>query len=82
MSKYDPLRDYLQRQSTSHLKITMDEIETILQAALPPSAKKYPEWWANEDPDNTSHVQCRSWIFAGYKAFPDIDNECVTFEKE
>jgi len=81
MSKYDSLRDYLQRQTLIHLKITFDEIESILQAPLPPSAKKYPEWWANEDPDKTTHVQCKSWKAAGYDAFPDIEGDCVVFER-
>ena len=79
MSKYDPLRLFLQKQSATSLTLKFDEIDQIVP--LPRSAKKYEWWWANEDPDTTSHVQCVAWQKAGYSALPNIHAASVTFSK-
>ena len=68
MAKYDPLHDYLRRQSLGRLELTFREIERLLGAVLPKSAAQ-PQWWANVTNPRTSHVQCRAWRDAGYKAF-------------
>ncbi|MNE85753.1 hypothetical protein D3C80_1827870 [compost metagenome] len=60
--------------------MTFSEIENLLTAMLPKSARRR-EWWANETSDGTTHVQCRSWMRAGYLAFPAIDREQVAFRK-
>jgi hypothetical protein len=80
MSKYDPLKLFLQRQSASSVTMNFDKIDRIV--ALPSSAKKYEWWWANENPHETSHVQCLSWQYAGYDAFPNIQTAQVKFVRE
>jgi len=47
MSKYDPLKLFLQRQSASSLTLKFDEIDRIVP--LLRSAKEYEWWCANED---------------------------------
>ena len=45
-------------------------IEEILGARLPPSARTHRAWWGNEA-DGT-HVQCRSWLDSGW----EVDDGC------
>ena len=79
MSKYDPLREYLGSQKQYEITLGFGEIENILTDVLPPSAAKYAEWWANEVNPKTTHTQCRSWLAAGFKAFPNIAASQVRF---
>jgi hypothetical protein len=44
VSKYDPLRDYLKKQTRDDFVLTFEEIEDILGFALPRSAQR-AEWW-------------------------------------
>ncbi len=80
MAKYDPLRDYLRDRSANRIVLSFDQIEDIIGAALPPSARKYGEWWANEDPQRTMHVQAVAWQEAGWEmAGVDLLAEQVSF---
>lgn len=80
MAKYDPLRDYLRDRSANRITLLFGQIEDIIGAALPPSARRYGEWWANEDPQDTAHVQAVAWQEAGWKmAGVDLLAEQVFF---
>lgn len=67
-SKYYPLSEYLGKLPPEKRRVTLTfgQIESILGAELPPSAHKYREWWANEQSADTSHVQARAWMAAGW----------------
>ncbi|WP_313452327.1 hypothetical protein [Brevundimonas sp.] len=80
MAKYDPLHRYLRRQSAPEVVLTFSEIENMLTALLPKSARRR-EWWANETSAATTHVQRHAWMKAGYRAFPTIETERVTFRR-
>lgn len=77
MSKYDPLMTYLMKVEENRITLTIEEIERILSFKLPPSAKKYREWWANG-----GHVQANSWIDAGWKVDQVKLGDCTTFIQE
>ena len=77
MGKYDPLFRYLNSNITPQVILSYVEIENILSAKLPDSARKYTEWW-----DNNSHVQSKSWRDAGYKVDKVFLGEQVIFIKE
>ena len=49
MSKYDPLRIFLENaaKGVSEMTLTFQQIETILGFTLPPSARRHRAWWAN-----------------------------------
>lgn len=64
MAKYDPLRRHLENQTKAEILMDFEEVEQTLGATLPPSARTYRAWWANEQ--QGSHVHCRSWLDAGY----------------
>ena len=76
MGKYDGLRDYLRRQNAPSLKLSLNDIDNIVQ--LPQSAFTRPAWWANED---LSHVQSNAWYAAGYDAAVDVNKRTVIFTR-
>lgn len=78
MSKYAALRDYLMSLKHDHWQASFEEVESVLGAPLPQSARRYPAWWANQNPQ--SHVQCSGWLDAGWRtANLNISAERVTF---
>jgi hypothetical protein len=81
MTKYDPLHTTLKKRTEPEIKLTFAEIERILQAPLPATARQRNQWWANETPPQSRHVQCHAWRDAGYKAVPDLSRQTVIFKK-
>ena len=75
-SKYDPLLEYLEKQPDSGLlELSFEEIEAILGAALPDSARSMRAWWANG-----STAQARAWQKAGWLVDDvDFQNGLVVF---
>ena len=68
MGKYDPLRLYLRRKGKAEIDLSFADIERIIGGMLPKSAAR-PQWWANEEPASSRHVQMLAWRNAGYDAF-------------
>jgi hypothetical protein len=80
MSKYEPLRAYLNRGTAARIVMTFDEIEHVIGSRLPESALLHEAWWANEK--NGSHVQARAWLEAGYRtAEIDKSGRKLTFRR-
>ena len=79
-ARYDPLRDYLQKQTLRQIALSFREIEDIIGAPLPASATR-PQWWANLTSTETTHVQRNAWHTAGYDAFLILGSRKVRFEK-
>jgi hypothetical protein len=67
MSVYDPLRFFLAAETGNAVSLSFRQIETMLKRRLPPAARDHGWWWANEEPQFTRHVQCRSWQAAGWR---------------
>lgn len=80
MAKYDPLHQYICKQSLHQFVLSFAEVEAIIGDQLPASAIR-PQWWENATDPNSSHVQCRAWRAAGYKAFLLHGSNKVRFEK-
>lgn len=79
--KYRKLYDFLdgKEEKVAMLKLTVPEIEEILEFTLPESAFKYTSaWWAN-DP---THTQAGSWLEAGWKAYPQKDGKHIAFMRD
>ena len=67
MNRYDPLRDRLREvHGASEVTLTFAEIEQLIGGSLPASAREHRAWWANEGRPDSSHVQCRAWMEAGW----------------
>ncbi|MDZ7788915.1 MAG: hypothetical protein U5L08_00180 [Xanthomonadales bacterium] len=63
--KYGALHDFLQTASDV-VDLSFVELERILGAPLPASARDYRPWWANHEGANKS-PQSRAWQSAGYR---------------
>ncbi len=80
MSKYTPLRRFLESQSGNRAALSFQEVERILGFALPPSARKHQPWWANT---GGSHVHAAAWLDAGWRtAKVEMSNERLVFVRE
>lgn len=77
-TKYHPLFEHLLFSGQGRMTMTFAEIEAILNARLPPSARQRAEWWSNSA---SGHSQARAWLRANYRA-ADIDlvNQRVSFK--
>ena len=75
MSKYLPLRIFLENSKKNTMVLTVHELEKILGSSLPNSALIRREWWGNEVIQNTKHTHCKAWINAGWK----IENVSLGF---
>jgi hypothetical protein len=67
MRKYEPLAVWL-RGLPLHVQevtLTMEEMQAILGAPLPPSAFSYRQWWSNQR-DATNRPQACAWMGAGF----------------
>jgi hypothetical protein len=69
MGKYDPLRRFLENAAphVSEVVLSFRQIEQILDATLPYTAKHSGHWWANELRSGT-YPQSSSWLEAGWEA--------------
>lgn len=78
-SKYYHLFESLQGRGVDEIKLNFTEIETILEAPLPPSARKTRGWWSNR---GGGSLQAGAWMQAGYHVEElDLEKEQVTFHK-
>jgi hypothetical protein len=79
MGKYEPIERYLDSLSRDgEHRLAFAEIERIIAAPLPPSAKRHQAWWANQR--GAGHVQAHSWLNARFHT-KDLDLKAgrVTF---
>lgn len=80
-SRYAPLAIWLQSQSSSRdrVQLTFQDVEEIIDAELPRSAREHRAWWAN---DPGGHVQSQQWLDAGWRvAQVNITEERVIFAR-
>ena len=77
MSKYQNLKDFLKKQSSSYIPMTFLDIEGLIEGRLPMSARKHRAWWSN-NPSNS--VITHAWLEAGYKSSQvDLEGGTLTF---
>jgi CBS domain-containing protein len=66
-SRYAPLAIWLQSQTRNqqeNLLLSFEQIETIIDDKLPPSARQQRTWWAN---DSVGHTQSQQWLEVGWR---------------
>jgi hypothetical protein len=64
MGKYATLGSYLRGRGSDSISVSFAEVEQILGAPLPASARTHRSWWSN-NPEN--NVATREWLAAGYQ---------------
>jgi hypothetical protein len=64
--KYLPLTRYLLRvdSKTREVEFRFVELERIINAHLPPEARQFPNWWANQK--SGKRAQAFAWMAAGW----------------
>lgn len=80
MARYDGLYEHLRNRPGTQWLADFEHIERILGSSLPPSAYRYPAWWANQS--GAGHIQSAAWQRAGWRtARLDLERRRVAFEK-
>lgn len=66
--KYEPLELYLRKipSTTKEVTLSFAEIEQIIGALLPASAKSHRPWWGNQK-DSETRPQAHAWLSAGFE---------------
>jgi hypothetical protein len=80
MTRYVRLADHLRASGCDVVTMQFAELEAVLGAPLPPSARRHRGWWSN-NPSNSGAT--RVWLAAGYRtADVDMAGERLVFRRE
>jgi hypothetical protein len=80
VNDYDPLRDYLKKQTLPELVLTFDQIEEIIDAPLPRAAQR-ASWWETLRSPQEKMPQREACLEAGYIATRQADGSSVRFKR-
>jgi len=80
VNDYDALRDYLKKQHLPEFVLTFDEIEAIIDAALPRAAHR-ASWWETLRSPQEKMPQREACLDAGYIATRQADGRSVRFKR-
>ena len=80
MNVYDPLRDYLRAQKRAEFVLSFEQIEEIIDAALPRAAQR-ASWWETLRSPQEKMPQREACLEAGYTATRQADGTSVKFKK-
>ncbi|HMM88508.1 DUF7662 domain-containing protein [Bradyrhizobium sp.] len=80
MNAYDPLRDYLKAQTRAEFVLSFEEIEEIIDAALPRAAHR-ASWWDSLRSPQEKMPQREACLDGGYIATRQADGQSVKFKR-
>jgi hypothetical protein len=80
VNDYSALRDYLKRQTLPEFSLSFDEIEAIIDAALPRAAQR-ASWWDTMRAAEEKMPQREACIEGGYTATRLADGKGVRFKR-
>jgi hypothetical protein len=80
VNDYSALRDYLKRQTLPEFTLRFDEIEAIIDAALPRAAQR-ASWWDTMRAPEEKMPQREACIDGGYTATRLADGKRVRFRR-
>ena len=80
MTHYDALRDYLKRQKQIEFVLSFEEIEAIIDDALPRAAQR-ASWWETLRSPQEKMPQREACLEAGFIATRLPDGKSVRFRK-
>ena len=80
MTHYDALRDYLKQQKLMEFVLSFDQIEEIIDAALPRAAQR-ASWWETLRSPQEKMPQREACLEGGYIATRLADGKSVRFKK-
>lgn len=79
--RYAALADRLQSQPgrVDQVQLTFKQVEEIIGANLPDSARSFRAWWAN---DSVGHIHSQLWLDAGWRTtYVNLTDGRVTFSR-
>src|SRR5687768_11417908 len=80
VNDYDPLRDYLKKQTLPEFVLSFEQIEEIIDAALPRAAQR-ASWWETLRSPQEKMPQREACLEAGYIATRQADGTSVKFKR-
>lgn len=80
MANYDALRDYLKKQTAVELTLTFEQIEEIIDDALPRAAQR-ASWWETMRSPQERMPQREACLDGGYIATRLADGNSVRFRR-
>ena len=80
MNVYDPLRDYLKAQTRAEFVLSFEEIEEIIDTALPRAAHR-ASWWDSLRSPQEKMPQREACLDGGYIATRQADGKSVKFKR-
>ena len=80
MNDYHALRDYLMRQKQDEFVLSFEQIEEIIDAALPRAAHR-ASWWETLRSPQEKMPQREACLAGGYIATRLADGKSVRFRK-
>ena len=80
MNDYDALRDYLKRQTLAEFVLSFEQIEEIIDAALPRAAHR-ASWWDSLRSPQEKMPQREACLEGGYIATRQADGQSVKFKR-
>jgi hypothetical protein len=80
VNDYDALRDYLKKQSLPELVLSFEQIEEIIDAALPRAAHR-ASWWDSLRSPQEKMPQREACLAGGYVATRLPDGNGVRFRR-
>jgi hypothetical protein len=80
LNVYDSLRDYLKAQTRAEFVLSFEEIEEIIDAALPRAAQR-ASWWDSLRSPQEKMPQREACLEGGYIATRQADGQSVKFKK-
>ena len=80
MNVYDPLRDYLKAHKLPEFVLSFEQIEEIIDAALPRAAHR-ASWWETLRSPQEKMPQREACLAGGYIATRHADGKSVRFKR-
>ena len=80
MNDYDALRDYLRKQKLPEFVLSFEQIEAIIDAALPRASHR-DSWWETMRSPQEKMPQREACLAAGYIATRLADGRSVRFKR-
>ena len=80
VNDYDALRDYLKKQTKPEFVLSFEQIEEIIDAALPRAAHR-ASWWETLRSPQEKMPQREACLAAGYIATRLADGKNVRFKR-
>ena len=80
MNDYDALRDYLKQQKLPEFVLSFEQVEEIIDAALPRAAQR-ASWWETLRSPQEKMPQREACLAGGYIATRQADGKSVRFKR-